>query len=238
MVKTYLVGGFVRDLQMNILLGTPLNKKSDKDYAVEAESYEEMKEWLIKEKHADIKVESPQFFTIRALINKEVCDYTLCRKESNYTDGRHPDVVTPGTIFDDLGRRDFTINAIALDCDTNEFIDPFGGIEDIKNKKIVCVGSTFVRMQEDYLRMLRAVRFSVTLGFELDLNIVEILHNTYSQEKLVETVSEERIREELTKMFKHDTYKTLKVLGNFNGLQKHIFKSNVLWIKPTMEKRG
>lgn len=238
MVKIYLVGGFVRDLQMHILLGTPLNKKSDKDYAVEAESYEEMKEWLIKEKHADIKVESPQFFTIRALINREVCDYTLCRKESIYTDGRHPDVVTIGTIYDDLCRRDFTINAIALDCDTNQFIDPFGGIEDIKNRKITCVGCTFVRMQEDYLRMLRALRFSVTLGYELDCNIIEILHNPYSQEKLIETVSEERIREELTKMFKHNTYKTLRVLSEFNGLQKLIFKSSNLWLKPTMEKRG
>jgi len=237
MVKVYLVGGFVRDLQMNVILGTPLNKKSDVDYAVEAGSYEEMKEWLVREKHADIKVEAPQFFTIRALVNKEVSDYTLCRKESNYTDGRHPDVVTIGTIYDDLARRDFTMNAMAIDCDTGELLDPYNGIEDIRNLRIVCVGNASQRMTEDYLRMLRALRFSVTLGFSLDANILEILHHQISICKLIETVSQERIREELTKMFKYNTSFTLMMFDKFPSLRDNVFINTDLWLKPTFERR-
>ena len=84
-------------------------------------------------------------------------------------------------------------------------------------------------MQEDYLRMLRAIRFSVTLGFTIDFNIYELLNNVYCEDQLFKTVSEDRIREELTKMFKHDTYKTLLLLGShFPGIQKRLFDNKSL----------
>jgi poly(A) polymerase/tRNA nucleotidyltransferase (CCA-adding enzyme) len=242
MVHEYIVGGFVRDLLIHIEHPTFVTfSKTDKDYAVEADSYEEMKEWVVLEKKGEIKVESPEYFTIRALVpthaGKQIIDYTLCRKESAYTDGRHPDAVMIGDIYDDLSRRDFTMNAIALDPETNKFIDPWGGRQDIIHKQIRCVGNGFVRMQEDYLRLLRALRFSVTLGFSLDFNIIELLYSNFCVNQLIETISEDRIREELTKMFKNNTLQSFRVLNNYPYLTSKLFETDTLWLKPTMEQR-
>src|SRR5689334_19330699 len=99
-VKLYKVGGYVRDQVLGL-------KSKDIDYAVEAESYDAMKNHLI-EKGAKIYLEQPQYFTIRGKLNDEDADFVLCRKEGKYSDGRRPDTVEIGTIYDDLARRDFT----------------------------------------------------------------------------------------------------------------------------------
>src|SRR5579859_2576372 len=148
MPNFYLVGGYVRDK----ILGIP---SKDLDYSVEAASYEEMRQSII-DRGGTILLETPNFFTIRARIGKEVSDYVLCRKDGAYSDSRHPDSVEHGTLHDDLARRDFTMNAIAIDSDGN-YIDPFNGISDIKNKLIRCVGNAQDRFDEDALRMLRAI---------------------------------------------------------------------------------
>lgn len=97
-----------------------------------------------------------------------VIEVTPFRGESGYSDGRHPDRVTFGvTLEEDLARRDFTVNAMALDEDGN-VVDLFGGRADLERRLIRCVGSPERRFREDALRMLRAVRFSARLGFDIE----------------------------------------------------------------------
>lgn len=236
-VKTYLVGGAVRE----IIRGFP-EKVKDWDFAVEATSFDEMRFWL-KINGFEIFLETPQYFTIRARAPKDTYtfagldmtgktfDFTLCRSEGEYSDGRHPDAVQVGTIKEDLARRDFTMNAIALDA-AGGIIDPFGGAEDIKNGLIRCVGTT-ERLREDSLRMLRAIRFAIQLDFNLSNDIVGFLYDP-NNVPLLDNVSEERIREELTKCFKADTLETLYYLQSYHALTASIF-SGAMWLLPTVK---
>jgi tRNA nucleotidyltransferase (CCA-adding enzyme) len=228
-MKIYQVGGSVRDSFLGI-------KSKDIDYAVEASSYDEMREYILST-NGEIFLENPEFFTIRAKWsidkkNKEPCDFVLCRKEGSYSDNRHPDNVEVGTIFDDLARRDFTINAIAINVETQEIIDPFGGIKDIEDKIIQCVGNPDLRFKEDALRILRALRFAITKNFKIayltDICMSINMH-------LLSNISSERIREELHKMFKFDTNKSVTVIHNFK-MSPYIFNEKTkIWLKPTME---
>ena len=110
----YQVGGSLRDE----CLGRPCK---DFDFSVEAPSYEAMREHLVQDGYT-IFLEKPEYLTIRARFPKghpqeRVCaDFVLCRKDGFYSDGRRPDTVEPGTIYDDLARRDFTMNAMARAC--------------------------------------------------------------------------------------------------------------------------
>jgi tRNA nucleotidyltransferase/poly(A) polymerase len=234
LVKEYLVGGAVRDKVMHEILGTPLNSSYDIDIAVEAASYDEMRNHIIAT-GGDIKQESPQFFTIRALTSykgqRRPIDYTLCRKEGDYKDGRHPEKVEIGTIEEDLARRDLTINAMAIDLATDKLIDPYGGREDIQQRVIRCCGDVETRCDEDYLRVLRILRFSITLGFKITPDTETILYHPRYIQELFNTVSDERIREEFTKMFKHDTNKTLDALFEYPLIRRQMVK--LLWLRPT-----
>jgi hypothetical protein len=239
-IKVYLVGGAVRE----IVRGNA-TKVNDWDFAVEAESFDTMREWLNAEGF-EIFLETPQYFTIRAKSPKSgftfagrdmsgrTFDFTLCRTEGEYLDGRHPESVEVGTIKSDLSRRDFTMNAIAMDSE-GMLIDPFGGTEDAKNGTIRCVGSTD-RLKEDALRMLRAVRFAIQIGGTLDQDINDFLHDEYNI-NLLEKISEERIREELTKAFKVDTLETLWYLSNYTVLRDKVFEGD-MWLMPTVKGTG
>src|SRR4051812_9903063 len=106
--KIYLVGGAVRDKIMNI---TP----KDLDYSIECESFDAMRQYII-DRGGTIFLETPQYFTIRAKVPElGAADFVLCRRDGMYKDNRRPETVEVGTIFDDLARRDFTMNAIAID---------------------------------------------------------------------------------------------------------------------------
>ncbi len=221
-IKFYTVGGYVRDT----IIGVP---SKDIDYAVEAPSYEAMRDYIAL--RGKIYQERPQFLTIRAKLNNEDCDYVLCRKEGHYTDGRRPDSVSIGTIYDDLARRDFTCNAIAIN-ENGDYIDPHGGIEDIQDQKLRCVGNARERFSEDSLRLLRAIRFEVTKNLELDDSIVKCL-NDKTIVNLLDNVSIERIREELYKCFVYDTPATLTLLEEFDYLKNKIFTSRIILV-PTI----
>jgi tRNA nucleotidyltransferase (CCA-adding enzyme) len=200
-VKIYKVGGCVRDELLGIT-------SKDIDYSVEAESYDAMKSYILS-LGCKIYQERPEYVTIRAKYGKEDVDFVLCRKDGAYSDGRRPDEVTIGTIYDDLARRDFTINAIAVDEEGN-YLDPFNGRKDIEDKIIRCVGSTD-RLKEDALRILRAYRFCITKGFELDHMLSEYMGvGVYS---LLENISAERITQELNKCFDHSLSKTFWVIS-------------------------
>ena len=232
-----MVGGAIRDE----ILGVP-NK--DVDFSVEAASYEDMRDFILE--RGSIFVETPEFLTIRAHIDdlngiKGDFDFVLCRREGAYTDGRRPDWVEMGTIYDDLSRRDFTINAIArpfYPVISDSYLDPFGGIQDIKDGRIRCVGKAEDRIAEDSLRMLRAVRFSVTKRMRFDRAIGEVLQNARYLSDLKNNVSMDRKRDEVEKMFKFSTLESLRILSAFPGLAEAVFGDDVLWLKPTNERRG
>ena len=213
MVKLYLVGGFVRDEIINV-------PSKDIDYAVEASSFEEMRDYIAS--NGKIFLEKPEYLTIRAKMNGEYADFVLCRKESSYSDGRRSDFVEIGDIYDDLARRDFTVNAIAREPASREFIDPYNGLDDCFSKTLRCVDNCNDRFTEDSLRLLRAMRFSITKGFYLDDKIQSALKNDVLL-KLLENVSKDRIRDEMNKCFKHHTLDTFKFLEKYNKLRDVLF---------------
>ncbi|MDR1531796.1 MAG: CCA tRNA nucleotidyltransferase [Clostridiales bacterium] len=135
--------------------------------------------------------------TITVLIKNKAYEVTTYRVDGKYSDGRRPDIVTyTSTLAEDLGRRDFTINAIAYHY-SEGFVDPFGGIGDIEKRIIRTVGRPDERFGEDSLRMLRALRFRAQLGFEIESETyASIIRNS----ALIEKISAERIRDEILKI--------------------------------------
>lgn len=153
--EAYFVGGAVRDL----LIGREI---ADVDIATSATPIE-MK--AIFSKTVDVGIEHG---TILILLKGEAYEVTTYRAESTYSDFRRPDEVRfIRHLKEDLQRRDFTMNSIAMDKN-GELIDPFAGREAIKNREIKTVGSSEERFNEDALRMMRALRFKSQLGFLLE----------------------------------------------------------------------
>lgn len=134
--------------------------------------------------------------TVTVLTGDGPVEVTTFRREGGYADGRHPDAVTfDATLEEDLSRRDFTINAMALGPG-GEVIDPFGGREDLERRRIRCVGEPDRRFSEDALRMLRAGRFAAQLGFEMEGDTLEAIRRCAP---LAERLSAERVRSEVEK---------------------------------------
>ncbi len=184
--EAYAVGGCVRDMLMN---------KTPADYDVTTNARpEEIKRCfddyttiLVGEKHGTVCVVS----------EGENVEITTYRIDGDYKDGRHPETVTfTSYIEEDLARRDFTVNAIAYSPKTG-LLDPFGGVEDIKRKIIRCVGKAEKRFDEDALRILRAVRFSSVLDFEIDAETEKAVHKRCAD---LNKISSERIFSELCKL--------------------------------------
>ena len=181
--ESYLVGGSVRDA----LLNRPVH---DWDIATSAKPVE------VASLFPKTVLTGEKFGTVTVVLPECSVEVTTFRTEGNYADGRHPDEVEfVSSINEDLSRRDFTINAIAKSID-GELIDPFGGVSDIEQGIIRCVGGPNTRFSEDALRMYRAIRFSAELGFEIEK---ETLHAIYANTGLAKNVSSERIRVELEK---------------------------------------
>jgi tRNA nucleotidyltransferase (CCA-adding enzyme) len=179
----FLVGGCVRDAVM----GRPVH---DWDLATSAAPVDVAmlfpKTVLTGEKFGTVTVVLPE-------CNVEV---TTFRTEGEYIDGRRPEQVEfISSVKEDLNRRDFTINAMAESAG-GELIDPFGGLKDIEDKIIRCVGGPNTRFTEDALRMLRAFRFSAELGFTIES---ATLHAIYANAGMAKRISTERVRIELEK---------------------------------------
>ena len=139
-----------------------------------------------------------EFGTVTAIIHSEEYEITTYRLEANYEDGRHPsDVAWSKSIYEDLARRDFSMNAIAYDCDSDEFIDPYNGVTAIENKVLVTVGSPTDRFNEDALRILRAIRFAIKYNLFISPATDVAILKKY--EGLAQ-VSKERITEEFRKI--------------------------------------
>ena len=157
--------------------------------------------------------------TVTVVIGSRQVEVTTFRTEGSYADHRHPDRVAFVTeLTEDLSRRDFTMNAIALAAD-GLLADPFGGVEDIREKRIRCVGEPALRFEEDALRMLRALRFSAKLGFTIEINTLLAI-----QEKapLAATLAAERVREELEKLLLTDAPETVYPLMEMGLLDAYL----------------
>lgn len=187
----YLVGGCVRDM----LLGT-----TPKDYDFTVETPPENIENILKLYHIPFNAMSAKYGTIIARINDVDYEITSTRKEAGYIDNRHPEEVIFGaSIEEDLKRRDFTINAMALDKE-GTLIDPFNGQYDLNLGVIKAVGNPNIRFKEDPLRIMRALRFLITKGFYLAY-IDPITTNAMIENKdLLNNISKERITAELRKI--------------------------------------
>ena len=134
--------------------------------------------------------------TVTVLLDGVSAEVTTYRLDGAYHDGRHPDGVRfVRSLADDLARRDFTINAMAMDADGN-VTDLFGGRDDLARRCIRCVGDPETRFREDALRMLRAYRFAAQLGFSLDEQTQAAIRRCAP---LCATLSRERVREEAEK---------------------------------------
>lgn len=184
--SAYIVGGAVRDLLMG-------KEPKDWDIATSAKP-EEVRSIFYKTVDTGIK-----HGTVTVLLDDESFEVTTYRIDGNYSDSRHPDSVEfTDDIIKDLSRRDFTINAMAMDSNGN-IIDPFMGRFDIMNKTIRCVGDANLRFTEDPLRILRACRFKAQLpGFIIN-NLPTRFFMAVHAEALL-NISSERIRDELTKI--------------------------------------
>ncbi|MBI3342954.1 HD domain-containing protein [Candidatus Gottesmanbacteria bacterium] len=126
----------------------------------------------------------------------DIYEVTTYRSEGGYSDRRHPDQVTWGkTIEEDLARRDFTINAIAFDG--KNFIDPYDGVGDVEKKIVKAVGDPAKRFSEDALRMMRAIRIATELGFMIEPMTLDAIKGNV---RLLQTISAERIRDELLRI--------------------------------------
>ncbi|PJC75496.1 MAG: phosphohydrolase [Syntrophobacterales bacterium CG_4_8_14_3_um_filter_58_8] len=119
------------------------------------------------------------------------------RTEADYDDGRHPSRVAFGTAKEDVRRRDFTINGLLMDPETGRITDHVGGLRDIEQRIIRTIGDPEERFAEDHLRMLRAVRFAATLGFEIEPMTFAAVRR---QAAMITRISAERIRDELSRL--------------------------------------
>ena len=186
--EIYVVGGAVRDM----IIGREVY---DWDFATNL-TPEEMKKIFPKNSFCN-----NAFGTFSVVSGIDIYEITTYRTEKNYSDSRHPGKVEWGkTIEEDLKRRDFTINSMAMDT-AGKIIDLFGGQEDIKNKIIRAVGEPDERFKEDALRMMRAVRLSAQLGFVIEENTFTSIQENAS---LLQKIAGERIREELFLILKSD----------------------------------
>ncbi len=209
--EVYLVGGCVRDLLMD---------RQPKDWDITTNAKPEQIVALFEK-----TVYENTFGTV-AVIQEDVSQETLrqievtpYRIEAKYSDFRHPDEVKfSEKLEDDLKRRDFTVNALALNS-KGHIVDLFEGIKDIKSKTLRTVGEPDLRLGEDALRMLRAIRFALQLNFSVAENCVEsILKNS----DLIKKISAERIRDEFVKIIMTENPATGIVMLQKFGLLKNI----------------
>ena len=239
-MKIFEVGGCVRDE----LLGL---ESKDIDFTVVLddtslsvdEGWDKMLKWLRSEGFS-LFLETKDCFTVRGKFPKGhkneglVGDFVMSRKEVGVIPGTRKPILELGTLEDDLMRRDFTVNSLCKDED-GKIIDLFEGVYDLRTRVLRTPLDPMITLLNDPLRMLRGLRFSITKGFIIDSKLWDCMLDHRVLDKLKEVVSHERMREEITKMMKHDTIKSLKLLNKIPGLMEVIF-SNGMWLMPTTKK--
>ncbi len=210
--ECYLVGGCVRDL----IIG-----KDPHDFDITTNATPEEMISIFKSNKAKkmgvaaVILTGIKYGTVTIVLNTEPYEVTTYRTDGEYVDGRHPDEVQfTKSLVEDLSRRDFTMNAIAMDYNGN-FIDPFNGKNDLTNKILRCVGNPFDRFEEDNLRIIRGFRFAY-------LNDLIIEENTYQAMTFliskITACSGERIQAEIKKL------SIKKPIGDITILEPMLFE--------------
>jgi len=205
--EIYLVGGAVRDM----LMGKKVHDWDLTTNALPGEVTDIVRRIGGKTVPTGIK-----HGTVTVLYKKASIEVTTFRIEEGYTDGRRPDQVSySADINEDLSRRDFTMNAIALRLSDAHIVDPFNGKKDITARIIRCVGNAADRFNEDGLRPLRAVRFASQLDFEIEPNTLNAIHGAL---KISAKVSWERVRDEIDKILASNVPSRAFLLMEKSGL--------------------
>ena len=182
----YAVGGCVRD--------SILNKKPN-DWDICTDALPKQTKAVFSEcRQIDSGIKHG---TIAVIIDDDIFEITTYRIDGEYSDNRHPDKVTFTNLLEsDLARRDFTVNSMAYN-DKNGLIDPFGGLKDLQNKLIKCVGIPDTRFNEDALRIMRALRFASGFNFLIDTDTQKSI---FKNKNLLKNIAVERINAEFTKL--------------------------------------
>ncbi|MDR2735069.1 MAG: CCA tRNA nucleotidyltransferase [Spirochaetota bacterium] len=189
--EIYLVGGAVRDFLITSRLGG-----GDYDFATNARPREVLR--LFRRTIPTGIAHG----TVTVIFGGQNFEVTTYRSDGAYSDGRHPDSVSfSDTIEEDLMRRDFTVNAIACDLAKLCFIDPYGGMEDLRNRVIRAVGDPLARFRDDGLRVLRACRFAGKLLFTIDKATEAAIPQALD---VFKQVAVERVRDELFKIMESE----------------------------------
>jgi poly(A) polymerase len=216
----YLIGGYVRDL----LLNRPC---TDIDFMTIG-SGEALAKEVARAMNANSRLKIfKSFGTAHLNVNGNDYEFVGARKESYRSDSRNP-IVENGTLEDDLSRRDFTINALAIQLNISHFgklIDRFNGLEDMQNKCIRTPLDPDITFSDDPLRMMRAIRFAAQLNFTVE---PEVLAAISRQKERIKIISKERISEELNKILASNFPSKGFILLSDTGLLELVF--------PEMEK--
>lgn len=209
--EAYLIGGCVRDLILGL---------EPKDWDVTTNASPEQIQTLFPDSFYE-----NEYGTVGVKTGSEdgrlaIIEVTPYRIESEYSDKRRPDKVEFGTsLLGDLARRDFTVNAIALDESKGHLIDPYDGQKDIKDKLVRAVGDASLRFNEDSLRMLRAVRLVAELDFGIDGDTATAIS---VNSKHLSHVSRERVKDELVRILNSNQPMNALVLAQQLGILEHI----------------
>jgi len=209
--EAYLVGGCVRDL----LIG-----REPKDWDVTTNATPEQIQAVFPDSFYENDYGTVGVKTGSEDARFAIVEVTPYRVESGYSDKRRPDTVAFGTsLLEDLARRDFTVNALALDEDKGHIVDVYEGQKDIKDKVIRAVGDPSERFNEDALRMLRAVRLVAELGFGIEgATAGAIKDNSHH----LKSVSRERVRDELVRILNSKEPMNALVLAQTLGILEYI----------------
>jgi len=204
--RALLVGGCVRDMLMG-------KKPQDWDICTNALPEDIMRVFPVSIgtglKHG----------TVTVMVGKRRIEVTTFRSESGYTDHRHPEEVRFITdLSEDLERRDFTMNAIAIPL-SGLIIDPYNGRSDITKKLIKCVGDPEIRFEEDALRMFRALRFSAKLGFDIDDSTDKAI---YAKAELAASLAPERVQTEVEKILMSQNPAIMRRVLSYHLLDAYI----------------
>lgn len=201
--EAYIVGGYVRDYLLGI-------NSSDVDICTNARVRE------LLDIFSDYNVSSNEYGAVKLITNDSRIDITTYRRDLKYNGSRRRvEIEYVDNLLDDINRRDFTMNTLCMNKEGN-IIDVLNGKEDIEKKIIRCVGNIDDRLNEDPLRMLRAVRFATTLNFEIEEELYKELKRNRT---LIAQLSRERIKEELNKILTStNALRGLKMMRNLGFL--------------------
>lgn len=192
--RSWIVGGSVRDVVASVLKNETPEVIGDWDLASNARPEQTQK--LFRK----VIPTGIAHGTVTVVLNRRHFEITTLRGERGHTDGRRPDeVYFVDDLREDLARRDFTVNAMAFDVESNDFFDPFHGLDDLKNGQIRAVGDPGQRFSEDGLRVLRCARFCSTLGFEVQPDTAAAIRPSLAS---FEKVAQERVADEWFKALK------------------------------------